>query len=221
MNTDEEQKGMKYGTKSEMLVRAEGVSDRSAVSVSLRTEPVQTASEDGCKRERKKALARAKQLRLYHKWKHDPEWQKRWKARRRAWYAKHAAKVKAKVTAYREANKAALRARKQQQRQADLAKARANGRAAYRRYRERIRAAARARYRKATPEQKALWNQRIKECHKRNAAELADSYVRSRLSRNSMLPAKAWPESLVELKRAELKLKRQVKLWENQKISTN
>lgn len=179
------------------------------------------AGEKVGKRERQKALARAKQLRLYHKWKHDPEWQKRWKARRRAWYAKNAAKVKAKVAAYREANKDALRARKQQQRQADPAKARANDRARYLRNRENIRASARISYRKATPEQRALWCQRALACKNRDTAELAEVYVRAKLSRSNRVPPCVWPESLVELKRIELKLKR---LWKSQKVlktSTN
>ena len=50
----------------------------------------------------------------------------------------------------------------------------------------------------------------------RHAAELTDYYVRAKLSRGTRLKPAAWPEALVRLKRAELKLKR---LWLTPKVS--
>lgn len=158
-------------------------------------------------RERQKARHRARQNRLYHKWKLDPEWKKRVKAQRAAWYAKNTEKVKAQVAARRQAINRMRRAR----RQADLATARAKARARYHRYGDKIRAGARIRYSKTTPERKRLLNQRAKVYLKRKADELADVYVRNKLTRNSNLPSTAWPAALVELKRAELKLKRHLK----------
>lgn len=42
----------------------------------------------------------------------------------------------------------------------------------------------------------------------RTVSELNDYYVRSRLARGTVIPSKKWPQSIVELKRAQLKLKR-------------
>ena len=47
---------------------------------------------------------------------------------------------------------------------------------------------------------------------------LAEPYVRAKLARDTRIPSQAWPKPLVELKRAELKLKR---LCQNLKTSTN
>ena len=50
----------------------------------------------------------------------------------------------------------------------------------------------------------------------RQTDQLADYYVRRKLSRNSPIHWRDWPQTLVDLKRAELKLKR---LWQTPKAS--
>jgi len=63
----------------------------------------------------------------------------------------------------------------------------------------------------------------LKKCKAKNkegVAKLGGAYVRSLLTAHSPLTAKHIPSEVVELKRAQLKLRRQVKnLWHSQKTS--
>lgn len=55
--------------------------------------------------------------------------------------------------------------------------------------------------------------------HDADVDALANWYVRAKLSRKTCIPPSGWPAPLVELMRAQLKLKRL--LWQHQKTSKN
>ena len=55
-------------------------------------------------------------------------------------------------------------------------------------------------------------------CAKNASSHLSESYIRQLLSAHNKVPRTFWPKELVELKRAEIKLKR---LFQNQKTSKN
>lgn len=220
---------MNERTTSEVLVRSEGVSDRSAVPLSLRTEPVLESPEDERKQKRREAQRRralvwyyrnrdyvVQKLREKRRQRGAPE--RRWRTKeqvseyQKQWRAKNKAKCKAYRSKWARENKDKVNAQQRRWRQANNEYARQRDKK-YRakRTRETVRNQMR-RFRERHPEYSAMY-------HRKQIVNLADWYVRARMSRGTSLPPKAWPAVLVELNKTNIKLKRQ--LWHSQKTSTN
>lgn len=180
-------------TKAKMLVWEKGVASRPTVSVSVRTEPVLESPEDVSKRKRREASLRH--------------------------YYRHRDKIN---NARRESNR--LREAKRRREQGDYVRAvarlwRLNNKekvqAQRKRYRERhgdrLNQYCREYRRKQGPR-----TAYFREKHREQIDNISPTYARNKLSRGTMMPQRAWPEPLVKLKQAELKLKR---LWKRQKDS--
>lgn len=221
-----------------MLVRAEGVSDRSAVPVSLRTESVLESSEPApgnaglvyrrkydeayrakqrvhakswywrnretaVEKQRERRRAKGIKPRQWRTPGEDREWRKQWRERnkdkckeyRRKWNSLNKDKVNAQQRSWRERNKEAARLRDKKYRK---------------KYCEKLRIAHR-KYLASNPGYNAAY-------HRKQIENLADWYVRARMSRGTNVPPKLWPDELVELQKTNIKLKR---LWQNQPTSQN
>lgn len=168
------------GTDAEMLVRTEGVSGRSAVPASLRTEQVPEAPQHDSDRKRK----RAQQDREYYQANRQ-----RILERNRLYRKKNAAEISAKMKRKRKENPEWQRAHNSKN---------------YQRHKRSII----QRTRDWIAKNKELHNAYTLKTTRRYTRELNDVYVRHKLSQRSILPASTWPDSLVELKRAELQTKR-------------
>jgi len=231
---------MNEGTTTKMLVRPEGVSGGPVLSASLRDEPLHQAhapATAGARLVHRRQAAAERARQSYHKKKSDPAawaayrarkrvtqtaWNKknqdvirernnlrarreraRWdeprraieRARCRASYQRHREKRNAESKEWRQANKPAVAAIKKKWRMQNREKFNAQNRARYQRHKESRRAVLSA------------WR-------KKDTARLGNTYVRHRLSSRTRISRGYWPESFVQLKRAELQLKR---LWQNQK----
>lgn len=220
---------MNERTTTEMLVRPQGVAGRSAVPVSLRTESVLESPEDERKRKRREAQRRhalawyrrnrdyvVQKLREKRRQRGAPERQWRTKEEvaeyRKQWRAINKAKCKAYRAKWSRENKEKVNAQQRRWRKANNDYARQRDKK-YRakRTRETMRDQMR-RFREKHPEYSAMY-------HRKQIVNLADWYVRARMSRGTAIPPKAWPDGLVELNKTNIKLKRQ--LWHSQKTSTN
>lgn len=195
---------MNEGTTTEMLVRTESVSDRSVLPVSLRTEQVldlhtkkiQKVAYKSAWYQRNKARLRERHTELMNAWrKANPE---KVLAQQRRWRARHPDYVLANRK-YKKDNRNKMTVYQAEWRRKNPEKRKAMSMRNYKLNPERV-------YRNA----KAWQNKDI--------ARLGDCYVRTKLSRGTHLPASAWPESLVELKRAQLKT---IRLCRKSRTTTN
>lgn len=205
---------MNEGTKTDVLVREEVIPHRPAVSVSLRTESVLDSSEDERKLKRREAQ-RIRSARWYQANKQRLKDENREKLN--AWRKANPEKVKAQRKRQREKHPEKYQERlKRLGEWRDAHPARARETAS--KYRSANRDKLRVTYLNNYQKNKARVFANVKRSERRKTERLSEHYVRRKLSRNSYIHWSAWPTELVELKRAELKLKR---LWRNQKTSTN
>lgn len=190
-------------TEAEMLVRAQSISNRSSVPVSLRTQPMLAAQSPTSMRAR--VVARRPGRYEYEKaWREKNRekvkaYAKKYAAR---WYAENPQVSAERQRKFREQNKEHVKARD------------AKYRARYKDKRKVYMKEYMRRLRDADP-------MLSKEYHARQIEKLADWYVRGKLSAGNSVPRDEWPESIVKLKRQIIKTKR---LWKRQKdssISTN
>lgn len=158
------------------------------------------------------------------------------KAYKAAWYQRNKARVREQrritLQKWRAANPDKWRA--QRQRAYQSRKRRGVGRAQHRRWLQenaaRVRYAA-ARWRERNREQLRRLNRkhyrrnrkrimaRVADWQRRNCAAAGNWYVRHKLSRGR-IPMSVWPDSLVQCKGQELKLRRLIK-WQRQQTSNN
>lgn len=136
-------------------------------------------------------------------------------ARSKRYYERNRARVLARVRSYRERNRDALNQRRRELMASNPELAKRYYLTAYKNNRAKICECVKRWIRK----HRTKHNQYTKKTNHHYRDELHDVYVRSKLSRGTTVPASAWPDSLVKLKRAELKVKRA--LWQLQKTSQN
>ena len=126
------------------------------------------------------------------------------------YYRKNRAKVLAKMKEYRDKNRDAIKARWKAKAAANPEWVQNHNRKNYVRHR----ASFINRATRWIHSNRRKHNEYTRKTGTRYTAELNDIYIRHKLSRDTKVPMSIWPDSVVQLKRAELKLKR---LWQNQK----
>ena len=120
------------------------------------------------------------------------------------YYRKNRAKVLAKMKEYREKNRDAIKARWKAKAAANPEWVRNHNRKNYLKHRASF-------IKRATDwikNNRQKHNEYTRKTGTRYTKELNEIYIRHKLSRDTQIPASEWPADLVELKRAELKLKR-------------
>lgn len=127
----------------------------------------------------------------------------------KAWRSANPEKYRAQSKAWRDRNKAKCRAWTRAWRMANPEKVRAKEAAWKKANPDLLKSYARKNYLKNP--HRVISN--AKAFERRQIATIGDYYARKKLSRDSEIPMNAWPDSLVQLKRAELQLKRYLKAY--------
>lgn len=140
------------------------------------------------------------------------------KAKRAEYYSKNKQAIKEKNRANYAKNKVAFKARSKKYQQNNKEKVKVNA-ASRRRYRAkhdhyivkgrqycqaRKESGSAAKYRDRIREKQRAWA-------RKRSADCGDAYAREQLSKYSIISAKDWPQELVEAKKLEIQLKRQIR----------